>query len=542
MHPSLRPGLPRAGGSRAAQRLRSAAFGLLQHTRAALRLPTIPTALVSIPRTLVIAAALLATSPIARAQYPGHIDTSKPAKGSTLRAVAVLEWTGPPGKPSASRLIPITIFDGDHLHDGTLYLSQPAPLALQSGNEYELQSAGTPIGLYDLHSAGHSQLGDLDSWLGYGVWKPLPKPAPPALNTSGLTVTGLNEDEPVLLRKHPKGSDQAGAQTRAKSGTATSGGSGPVDPDRPTLRRSSSGSESSAPTAGTQQTGTQQAGTQQPGGAGPVDPDRPTLHHLPPASTTPATGDGSLRETGLNSPDPNRPRLTYGKPKDLASAALELKGAPPHLQQMVAVSDPTASMPHPWSYSWPSPFDQANARRALESIARSALAAQPAAAPPSLTPSTSTKSSSRHSAARAGTPLTPPARLGQESFRSFELEYGAAPTMVFSASTPPPDSTSPAAPMLDASGQPVSAPPQRFVTLIAQLDLYGNPIVLKKIVTDAAHLDEIPRMHLIDAVDALGNHRAELLFERIGGHQRSFALYSVIDGSIQRIFVTVSLP
>ena len=529
MHPSLRPGLPRAAGSRAAQRLRSAAFGLLQHTRAALRLPTIPSALVSIPRTLVIAAALLATSPIARAQYPGHIDTSKPAKGSTLRAVAVLEWTGPPGKPSASRLIPITIFDGDHLHDGTLYLSQPAPLALQSGNEYELQLAGRPIGLYDLHSAGHSQLGDLDSWLGYGVWKPLPKPAPPAFNSSGLTVTGLNEDEPVLLRKHPKGSDadHSAATGNSASGKTAPGGTGPVDPDRPTLRRSSEGSSGQA----TQPAAASQPGGSGPGGTGPVDPDRPTLHHLPPAPTTPATGDGPLRETGLNSPDPNRPRLTYGKPKSLATASLELKGNPPQMQQMIAVSDPTASISHPWNYSWPSPFDQANARRALEAIARAALTPAPA-------PSPATKTSkSAPSAGHLVTPLTPPARLGKESFRSFELEYGAAPTMVFSASTPPADSTS-----LDANGQPIAAPPQRFVTLIAQPDLYGNPIVLQKTVTDAAHLDETPRLRLIDAVDALGNNRAELLFERIGDHERNFALYSVINGSMQRIFTTVPLP
>jgi hypothetical protein len=426
-------------------------------------------------------------------------------------------------------LIPITVFDGDRLHDGTLYLSQPAPLALESGTEYELQSAGKPVGLFDIFSAGHNQLGDLDSWLGYGVWKPLPKPAPPAFNTSGLSVTGLNEDEPVLLRKHPKGSAASSPQASGKPGGASSGGSssggtGPVDPDRPTLRRSSSTSSSSSPTPTV---------PQQPGGTGPVDPDRPTLHHLPPQATTAATGDGPLRETGLNSPDPNRPRLTYGKPRNLATAALELKGNPPRMQQMVAVSDPNASMPHPWNYSWSNPFDRDNARRALEALARAALTppAQPTGARSSAT------KTSRNSAAHTITPLTPPMRLGQESFRSFELEYGAAATMVFSASTPPPS-----APSLDANGQPIPAPPQRFVTLIAQLDLYGNPIVLKKSITDAAHLDQTPRMQLIDAVDAMGDNRAELLFALIGDHERSFALYSVINGAVQPVFTTVPLP
>ena len=57
---------------------------------------------------------------------------------------------------------------------------------------------------------------------------------------------------------------------------------------------------------------------------------------------------------------------------------------------------------------------------------------------------------------------------------------------------------------------------QKFVTIIAQPDLYGNPLVLLKNVTDNAHLDETPRMHLVDAVDALADNRGELLFELRG--------------------------
>ena len=476
-------------------------------------------------RSLGFAAALLIVllaATLVHAQYPGHIDTRKPSKGSTLRAVAVLEWTGPSGKPTASRLIPVTVFDGDHLHDGSLYLSQPAPLALQTDTEYELQTAGQPIGVYDISSAGRSQLGGFNTWLGYGAWKPLPRPAPPAFNTSGLRLTGLDSEEPVLLRKHPKGSDQTNARTSDKTGSAT-GGEGPVDPNRPTLRRSSNSADDSA--SSTPAT--------QPGGSGPVDPDRPTLHHEPPAAASTAdNASQQLHETGLNSPDPDRPRVTYGKPKNLATASLELHGTPAQMQQMVAVSDPTLSMPHPWTYSWPSPFEQANARRALEAIARAALT------PPASRKSAKAGAGQQNSAAHAVTPLTPPARLAHESFHSFELEYGAAPTMVFSAGAPPPDTPTPDADKINAA----PAPPGRFVTLIAQPDLYGNPIVLEKTVTDAAHLDETPRLRLIDAVDAEGDNRAELLFERIGDHQRSFALYRILNGSAERIFTTVPIP
>ena len=80
----------------------------------------------------------------------------------------------------------------------------------------------------------------------------------------------------------------------------------------------------------------------------------------------------------------------------------------------------------------------------------------------------------------------------------FELTYGSGATMVLTAHT---------------DGPPRS---QKFVTIIAQPDLYGNVRVLLKSVTDLAHLDETPRMRLVDAVDALADNRGELLFELRG--------------------------
>jgi len=79
---------------------------------------------------------------------------------------------------------------------------------------------------------------------------------------------------------------------------------------------------------------------------------------------------------------------------------------------------------------------------------------------------------------------------------------------------------------------------QKFVTVIAQPDLYGNPLILLKSVTDGAHLDETPQMRLIDAVDALADNRGELLFELRGSTQRQFALYRVLRGTAEKIFAT----
>jgi hypothetical protein len=89
---------------------------------------------------------------------------------------------------------------------------------------------------------------------------------------------------------------------------------------------------------------------------------------------------------------------------------------------------------------------------------------------------------------------------------------------------------------------PANGPKQKFVTIVAQPDLYGGIMVLYKSVTDSAHLDETPRMRLVDAVDAMGDNRGELLFELRGQTQRQFALFRVLRGSAEQLFATVAIP
>jgi hypothetical protein len=124
---------------------------------------------------------------------------------------------------------------------------------------------------------------------------------------------------------------------------------------------------------------------------------------------------------------------------------------------------------------------------------------------------------------RRTTKPVPPAELApllDERFTAFELTYGSEATLVLTAHT--------------------DAPPgqQKFVTIVAQPDFYGNPQVVLKTVTDAAHLDDNPRLRLVDAVDALGDNRGELLFEMRGATQRQFALFRIARGQAEKLFVT----
>ena len=80
-------------------------------------------------RQTVLALILGTTAIAACAQYPGQV-AKKSKDTSQLRAIAVLEYTGEEGKPTKSRLVPVTVYDGQALQDASVYLARPQPLAL----------------------------------------------------------------------------------------------------------------------------------------------------------------------------------------------------------------------------------------------------------------------------------------------------------------------------------------------------------------------------------------------------------------------------
>src|SRR5260370_2982666 len=100
-----------------------------------------------------------------------------------VRAVGVYEWTGDFAKPTASRLIPVSLYIEGKFEDAGIYIARPVPFALLSGNVYILQASGIDKGTLDLAYAKHLQAvestGDLafdDGWFGYGSVKPLSAP------------------------------------------------------------------------------------------------------------------------------------------------------------------------------------------------------------------------------------------------------------------------------------------------------------------------------------------------------------------------------
>jgi hypothetical protein len=443
------------------------------------------------------------------------------APKDVLRAVSVYEWTGDLTKPTAARVVPVSLYIDHHFEDAGLYLSRPMPLALEPGNIYELESAGVDKGTVTLSQATRLHGGNAvtsfdEGWFGYGTWKPLPVPKAfvPSNAASNAHVVNNGEERPHFTKKP----DATTASTTPAASQSKPSDTPPSDPDRPVLHRTSPDSKPSdaqmaspaassptqTPTTDQNKTGDNDATANSPNG----NADRPTLHR-PAATDRPASQQKRSRNDsasvtdagGLLADDPGRPHLHHGGAT--TDAALPgLRGLPADMHQMAAVSDAAERPEHNFAYEWPDESQKAAMTAKLETLARAAVVPATAVQP------VRTASARRRKAA--------PVELLNEELHAYEISYGGVDVFVFTARTAT----------------------EQYVTLIAQLDIYGVPHVLLQSVAGATHLDEKPQMRFIDAVDADGDNRAELLFELRGETQRQFALYRIAQDTATQEFAT----
>jgi hypothetical protein len=77
---------------------------------------------------------------------------------------------------------------------------------------------------------------------------------------------------------------------------------------------------------------------------------------------------------------------------------------------------------------------------------------------------------------------------------------------------------------------------QFSVTVVARQDIYADLHKIFTHITDNNHLDVQPRYEFIDAVDADGDGRGELLFKQVGDSGSGYALYRVIGDRLWPLF------
>jgi hypothetical protein len=444
----------------------------------------------------------LATSWL-QAQGPMPQYGHKPASSKGPRALGLIQLS-PKGK---ARLTPIAIVMDGKFYDAGSYKAAPVPMALDFGIVYEGFRTGVSQGVFTITQPG--QLNHV--WIAEGTWLPAGTKAPEKSKKYSTPVIE-DKDAPPVLHRH---SDKSDSDSKDKDKDQQKPANAPAPP-------------TTVPPASTQNS--------------PPSPDTakaPAAPEAAKASAPPSASDETIA-------DPNRPRLRRGKPDSNArrepfatfdpltdvtpstapagtgkpdtKTAKDSAASAPQIVIIPAISDAGGPDPRPYSYDV-KPAEEASYRSKMLDLAATQLRTQASAVTKEAVP-TRQKSLAGKSAGKLPKPA-----FDDVSLRIFDLSNSNEPILVLSAKTRPP-----------AAGATGSVEEPKEITLIARTNLEGELQKLFFSRTDSRHLDVTPRMELIDAVDADGDGRGELLFRRTSDGGSAYAIYRVTADQLWPLF------
>jgi len=91
-------------------------------------------------------------------------------------------------------------------------------------------------------------------------------------------------------------------------------------------------------------------------------------------------------------------------------------------------------------------------------------------------------------------------------------------------------------PVLVLTANSTSGEATYTTTVVAREDIYGDLHKVFAQTTDSQHLDVLPRYELVDAVDADGDGRGELLFRMNWESGSAFSVYRVVGDRLWPLF------
>lgn len=398
-------------------------------------------------------------------------------KQKTPRALALVEWPAK-GEPV---VVPIAIRINGHFYDASIYLADPVPMALDYGNVYEVEKSGDPVGFVTLDAARESN----------GRWIAAAK-----YQTREAVLAASTRKAPPPVRRDPE--------------------EGPPKLTRSDEKKSAPESKPSSVPAQTKPQ-TSDSGDGPPRLHKPAD-TKPAAAPDQPQSTVPAPGAAAEPQDADLS---GRPRLRRGKPVQsvesapapeaarISTATTGASNKETHsggpVRILPAISDEGG--PEPTSFLMPgSTSTPAAMVSGMEDLARAALQ----------------KYADAHGGAQVGA-------LEGADVRAFDLSLVSQATVVLTASAhPAPPRQEPKTRRGSRTATPAAAPVDPsltfWITVVARENYNGDLRPLKVWATDDKHLDAYPRVELIDAVDADGDGRGELLFRQINDLGRSFLI------------------
>jgi hypothetical protein len=418
---------------------------------------------------------------------------TKETKGP--RALGLLEISS----DGNARLVPIAIMVDGKFYDASAYKASPVPLALWSETVYEAEKTGVPQGLF---TVGEAMRTGPSVWFGQGKWRPAGS-EPKAHHADAKPKLDEDEGPPKLRRSDPGKTDSSGKQSPPAGTPSADEKKNPTSTGTDTPSKAPTPSSTPSPS-----TSTAPVGSSNDSSAG----DK--------AQEAPAASDA-------NDDDPNRPILKRGKPETEIAAHPQVGASTGVIRRPVgdvkkadekrdstqaipAISDAGGPDPRPYSYDI-KPDEEQKYRKGMLALASDALLARIKETTPSVP---GTKPAARTPAARK--PARGPQPIFDDvQFRTFDLWNTNEPVFILSATAHMPDAAA-------GSPNPVQ---QYYITLVAKKNIYDELRKLYAGVTDAGHLDQTPRLELIDAVDADGDGRGELLFRRISNAGNAWGVY-----------------
>jgi hypothetical protein len=389
------------------------------------------------------------------------------------RAIGLLSMPAK-GKP---RLIPVAIMVDGRFYDAGAYKADPVPMALEQGTVYEAQRSGNSLGLFTVGQV----LQQKNNWLAEGTYHANGEVIASKTHTAETKPREDKDEGPPILHRP---------------------GSAPAKPATPTPEsKPNTTAPAPAATAGPAKVTSEAQPSPAPKPEPPPeDPNIPKLRRGVPETS-------STKEDQPN-PAPSLKASTANKTP--ANVAGTNAGAQ-DVQLVPAISDANGPEPRPFTYDMKPDEEQAfrtkilaMAADELRKQAREFQVAKPASA-------TRPRPGAKRTSPKAAQPTFDDVQL-----RVFDLSSSNEPILVLTATAHPPKTT---------QEQTTSA--DYYVTLVARSDIYDELRKLFSAITDSQHLDVTPRIQLVDAVDADGDNRGELLFREISDAGSAYLIYRV---------------
>jgi len=463
--------------------------------------------------------------------FPGE-RKPKSKKDAGPRAVGILQMA-PNGKAS---LVPVAILINGKFWDASAYKADPVPMALDYGTIYEAERTGNSLGLFTVGGAlrrNNSSSGPLAPWIGTGTWRPNgtepdKKPAkaeavPVGIDTSEgpprLTRDPAPKEKAPDTATKPSTNSPAASSAPSSPGSGGSSGSGDEPP-----RLTKPASSPDTPTSSTPGSGQSAPGGSAPPADGKSDNKKAGESKAESKAPVPASDSGAS--------EGNRPRLRRGKPADSFAdedvpgyskvgaiststsdsnkAAVATQG---DVQLIPAISDAGGPEIRSFVFEWLK-GEEEDRRKQMTDLAKDQLRAYIAAKAKATVTATTARSTAARSAAKPRDPVLENVRMV-----AYDLWLSNQPVLILSAeghAPPPPPGT---------AHSEIEAEMHYSVLVVAYPDIYNNLHKLYVGITDKFHLDVTPRLELVDAVDADGDGRGELLFRQTSDQGTGWVIY-----------------